>query len=411
MTSFQKPLAERIRPQNLSEYIGQNHLRPQIKAIIESNRPPSVLFFGPPGSGKSTLALLIARSLGEPFLRLSASEIRISNLRQQLNNIHLLILDEIHRLSKNQQDFFLPLLETGKLILLSTTTENPSFNVTNQLLSRLHVLRLNPINKDELAHIAIKGLNELDIELPQESVQLLINISHGDARTLLNLLEHVQDLPSQHRNPESLKSSLPEVLQRSDKEGDSHYELASALIKSIRGSDPDAVLYYLAAMIEGGEDPRFICRRLILSASEDIGLADPQALILAVSCAQSIEMIGMPEGFIPMAETATYLALAPKSNSTYAGYLAAQKEIRNNGVKPIPLHLRNPTSPLQKKWGYGDGYKYPHSYQNSWVDQVYLPQNLYNCSFYQPKNQGQEPQLNSWLRKNKQKSRKKDQSK
>jgi len=402
MSSEQKnrtpPLAERLRPTRLEDFIGQEHLRPHLTSLVGTDRPSSLLFFGPPGCGKSTLALLLAQALQRPYLRASAPEIGLASLRKKLANIDILILDELHRFSKAQQDFFLPLLESGRLLLLATTTENPSFSITKQLISRLHILRLSPLQENELRHLADKGIHILQLQLPEDSIQLLINNSHGDARTLLNLLEYTSELPAASRTEKALRSVLPEILQRSDRNGDSHYELASALIKSIRGSDPDAALYYLAAMLEGGEDPRFICRRLILSASEDIGLADPKALTLAVSCFQAVETVGMPEGFIPLAETVSYLALAPKSNSAYAGYLAAQKEIRDNGLKPVPLHLRNPSSSLHKKWGYGQGYKYPHAYPGSWIEQEYLPSGLQNSSFYQAKDQGMEPRLNQWLK-------------
>jgi putative ATPase len=217
--------------------------------------------------------------------------------------------------------------------------------------------------------------------------------SSGDGRTLLNLVEFTAALPEDKRAPEALRKELPEALARGDRDGDSHYELASAMIKSIRGSDPDAALYYLACLLESGEDPRFACRRLMISAAEDVGLADPMALPLAVSCAEAVERIGMPEGFIPLAETAVYLALAPKSNSSYAAYLAAKKDIMQSGVKPVPLHLRNPSTRLQREWGFGKGYKYPHAYPEAWVDQEYLPEELVGRQFYTAKDQGQEPRL------------------
>ncbi len=393
-----KPLSELIRPQSFSEFTGQEHLKEQIQHLIQQSRPSSLLFFGPPGCGKSTLALLTARALNRKSIRLSAPETNLSTLRKQMEHHEVLILDEIHRFSKAQQDYFLPYLETGEFILLATTTENPSFSLTRQLLSRLHVLRLRPLSRSELLHIAQKGASRLNRKMQEESLQLLVSVSQGDARTLLNLVEYSATLDQRSLEPDKLQQLLPEIVQRGDRDGDSHYELASALIKSIRGSDPDAALYYLAAMLESGEDPRFICRRLILSASEDVGLADPQALNLSVSCAQAIEMVGMPEGFIPLAETATYLALAPKSNSSYSGYLAALKEIRQNGIQPVPLHLRNPSTSLHKKWGYGHGYKYPHAYPGSWVEQEYLPEGLQNREFYQPKDQGQEQRLNLWLK-------------
>jgi len=391
------PLAEKLRPQNLDQFIGQIHLRDKIKRLLTSN-PQNILFFGPPGVGKSTLALILAQQWDLAFIRLSAPETNLSQLRKQVKDKKLLILDEIHRFSKAQQDFFLPLLETGQLTLLATTTENPSFSLTRQLLSRMHVLRLIPLSTAELEQLAKRGLEALSLSLPAEAIEIIIQACAGDGRRLLNLLEYVAQLDLSQCSPEELKLKLPEMIIKGDRDGDVHYDLASAFIKSIRGSDPDAAIYYLACMLESGEDPRFICRRLILSAAEDVGLADPQALNLAVACAQAVETIGMPEGFIPLAETTIYLALAPKSNSAYAAYLAAQKEVRQNGLKPVPLHLRNPNTSLHKKWGYGKGYKYPHIYPEAYVQQQYLPEGLQQRQFYTPKKQGQEAKLNLWLK-------------
>lgn len=387
------PLAERIRPASLDEFVGQRHLRSKLEALLHGKRLPSLLLFGPPGSGKSTLALLLAKSTGRPHRRVSAPETGLAELRKQLSGVDVLILDELHRYSKAQQDFFLPQLESGQVTLIATTTENPSFSVTRQLLSRLHVLRLMPLTDADLLEITARGTKALGLELSEESRRLVAGMSGGDARTLLNLLEYAAELPPEKREPQVLRAALPEVIQRGDRGGDSHYELASAMIKSIRGSDPDAALYYMAGLIESGEDPRFICRRLILSASEDVGLADPYALSLAVSCQQAVEMVGMPEGFIPMAETAVYLAMAPKSNSSYAAYLAAQAEIRENGLRPVPLHLRNATTRLQREWGYGKGYKYPHNFPEGWVEQLYLPEDLAGRRFYQAKDAGAEKRL------------------
>ena len=355
--SVNKPLPERMRPDDLALFLGQTHLGNRLRSLMQASRLPSLLFFGPPGCGKSTLALLLAKSTGKPFLRLSAPEAGLQHLRKSLSGIEILVLDELHRFSKAQQDFFLPLVESGDLTLLATTTENPSFSVTRQLLSRLHVLRLRPLGRTELVELARRGAADLQAEMPDDLAELLAGVAHGDARTLLNLVEDVAALPSDLREIEHIKAALPEVLVRHDKDGDNHYELASALIKSIRGSDVDAALYYLACLLEGAEDPRFICRRLILSASEDVGLADPNALPLAVACQQAVEFVGMPEGFIPLAETVTYLALARKSNASYAAYLNAQREIKLNGPHPVPLHLRNPSTQMHKEWGYGKEYK------------------------------------------------------
>ena len=397
--SILRPLPERLRPQQFDHFVGQAHLRGRLNALLLAERLPSLLFFGPPGCGKSTIALLLANSHSDKVLRISAPEAGLQNLRRSLVNIEILVLDELHRFSKAQQDFFLPAVESGDITLLATTTENPSFSVTRQLLSRLHVLRLRPLTVDELKSLLVRGLEELEINLQQEAQEMLALLAHGDARTLFNLLEYIIGLSDDERKPEALKALLPEILIRHDRDGDSHYELASALIKSIRGSDPDAALYYLACLLEGGEDPRFICRRLILSASEDVGLADPQALGVAVACQQAVEFVGMPEGFIPLAETVVYLALARKSNSTYAAYHKAAKEVRDNGPEPVPLHLRNAISAMHKSWGYGKGYKYPHNFPEAWVQQQYLPEQLVGSKFYHPTAHGDEARLASWWKR------------
>lgn len=253
-----------------------------------------------------------------------------------------------------------------------------------------------------------RGAKVLEKEWPDEVFDLLAGMCGGDGRALLNLVEHVATLPKAKLEIESLRQALPEVVIRGDRDGDSHYELASALIKSIRGSDVDAALYYLACLLESGEDPRFVCRRLILSASEDVGLGDPQALQLAVACQQAVEFVGMPEGFIPLAETTVYLALAPKNNASYGAYLNALKEVRENGMLPVPLHLRNASTNLHKEWGYGRGYKYPHAFPGSWVEQEYLPHDLAKrgAQFYFPKNEGAEARLQTWLSTRKRASRK-----
>lgn len=393
-----QPLADRIRPKTMDDFVGQPHLRERIDAFLRVKRLPSLLFFGPPGCGKSTLALLLAKATGRPYIRVSAPEAGLPTLRKQMSSYNLLILDELHRFSKAQQDFFLPGLESGEMTLIATTTENPSFSITRQLLSRLHVLRLRGLSREELAEVVRRGEKDMETELSDESRDYLCAMAGGDARTLLNLLEFTLALPAEKRSPEELAKSLPEVIIRGDRGGDSHYELASALIKSIRGSDPDGALYYLTCLLESGEDPRFVTRRLIISASEDVGLADPQALPMAVACHQAVEAVGMPEGRIPMAETVVYLALAPKSNSTYAAYANAQKEVRQNGMQPVPMHLRNASTALQKEWGYGRNYQYPHSFPGAWVDQRYLPDALAERRFYEPKDQGAEPRLLAWIK-------------
>ncbi|MDR2050799.1 MAG: replication-associated recombination protein A [Deltaproteobacteria bacterium] len=394
------PLPERLRPETLEDFVGQEHLRAKLQNLLRAERLPSLLLFGPPGCGKSTLGLILAKAHGRKAMRLSAPEAGLQQLRRALNGIDILVLDELHRFSKAQQDFFLPLLENGELTLIATTTENPSFSVTRQLLSRLHVLRLRPLAHEELLELAGRGLKTQGFTLERESLRMLAGVSGGDARTLLNLLEYAAAAPADKREPEQLRTLLPELVARHDKDGDSHYEIISALIKSIRGSDPDAALYYLACLLEGGEDPRFICRRLILSAAEDVGLADPQALTLAVSCQQAVEFVGMPEGFLPLAETCVYLSLAKKNNSSYAAYVKAAKEVKTNGPRPVPLHLRNSSTRLQKEWGFGRGYLYPHNYPDGWVKQDYLPPEVEGRRFYNPKNLGEEAGLSAWWKKN-----------
>lgn len=397
--SILAPLAERLRPADLDLFVGQEHLRGKLENLLRAERLPSLLFLGPPGCGKSTLALLLAGAHGRKVTRISAPETGIQQLRRTLSGTDVLVLDELHRFSKSQQDFFLPLLESGELTLLATTTENPSFSVTAQLLSRLHVLRLRPLNSQELGQLARRGLEGMGISLETETVDMLASLSGGDARTLLNLVEYIAALPEEQRTRTGIKDALPELVARHDKQGDKHYELASALIKSIRGSDPDAAVYYLACLLEGGEDPRFVCRRLILSAAEDVGLADPAALPLAVACHQAVEQVGMPEGYLPMAETVIYLALARKSNSTYAAYSNAQREVKTGGVQPVPLHLRNASTRLQKEWGYGKGYQYPHNFPDAWVDQEYLPETIAGRQFYHPKGAGAEAALSAWWKR------------
>ncbi len=394
-----RPLPERLRPQELEEFVGQPHLLERIRMFMDAPRLSSLLLFGPPGCGKSTLALLLARARGGTVLRISAPEAGLQQLRRQLVGVDILVLDELHRFSKAQQDFFLPVLESGELTLIATTTENPSFSITRQLLSRLHVLRLRQLGHAELLELGQRGAAALQLNLDTPILDFLATVSHGDARMLLSLIEHTASLAQEKRTLEQVKATLPEVLSRHDKGGDSHYELASALIKSIRGSDPDAALYYLACLVEGGEDPRFICRRLILSASEDVGLADPKALPLAVACQHAVEFVGMPEGRIPLAETVVYLALAPKSNSTYAAYAMASQEVKVHGAQSVPLHLRNASTALQREWGYGKDYKYPHNFPNAWVDQEYFPVGLEGRMFYQAKAEGDEARLLAWTRR------------
>ena len=392
------PLPERMRPAALDLVLGQSHLAKRLRALLTAEHLPRLRFCGAAGCGKSTIALILAKGTGRPFRRISAPEGGLSQLRRLVSGVSVLVADELHRFSKAQQDFFLPLVENGSLTLLATTTENPSFAVTRQLLSRLTVLRMRPLGQDELLTLAKRGAEEMKADISGEVLKMLAELSRGDARALLNLVQYVAGLPSTD-DPESVKEMLPDILRSQEANGGSHYDLTSALIKSIRGSDPDAALYYLACLLENGEDPRFICRRLILSASEDIGLADPAALTMAVSCQRAVDFVGMPEAYMPLAETTIYLALARKSNSSYAAYLNARREVRSQGPLSVPLHLRTAVTPLQKEWGYGRGYKYPHAYRGGYVEQDYLPDGLVNRRFYKPSANGDEPRLSQWWRR------------
>ena len=352
----------------------------------EVKRGEFVAVLGANGCGKSTLALLLARARGGNVLRLSAPEAGLQQLRRQLTGVDILVLDELHRFSKAQQDFFLPLLESGDLTMIATTTENPSFSVTRQLLSRLHVLRLRQLGRPELLELGKRGAAALSVTLNDEILDFLSTAAHGDARTMLNLVEYASSLPEEKRNLPHVKATLPEIMARHDKDGDSHYEYASALIKSIRGSDPDGAIYWLARMVEGGEDPTFIARRLVISAAEDIGLANPNALLLANACFETLMKIGWPEGRIPLAETTIYLATSPKSNSAYSAINDALELVRSTGNLPVPLHLRNAPTKLMKQLGYGQEYKYAHSYEGNFVKQQFLPDELKDKRIWQPQN-------------------------
>ena len=391
-----EPLAERMRPRTLDEYIGQKHLVGEgavLRRMIDSGHISSFILWGPPGVGKTTLAQIIANKLDTPFYTLSAVTSGVKDVRDVIekaknnrffsNTSPILFIDEIHRFSKSQQDSLLGAVERGVVTLIGATTENPSFEVIRPLLSRCQLYVLKSLEKDDLMELVTRALNE-DVELRERDVKLeecgaLFRYSGGDARKLLNILQLVVDSESSKEvviTDKLVESRLQQNPLAYDKEGEMHYDIISAFIKSIRGSDPDAALYWMARMIEGGEDPQFIARRLVISASEDIGLANPNALLLANAAFDAVMKIGWPEGRIALAEACIYLATSPKSNSAYCGINDALQLVKKTGNQPVPLHLRNAPTQLMADLGYHDGYKYPHDYPNNFTPQQYMPDNL-----------------------------------
>ncbi len=420
-----------MRPQNIYEYIGQKHLLGEgslLKRAIESDKLFSMIFWGPPGSGKTTLARILANETKSKFVSFSAvlsgvKEIRavIDEARELLERKSIktiLFVDEIHRFNKAQQDAFLPHVESGLITLIGATTENPSFEVIAPLLSRTRVLVLKPFSEENLLAILEaalknkqKGLGNIDVKIDANVLRYLVSLADGDARSALNNLEvlvsMVQNLPDDQRAI-SLKFAQDALLKKSllyDKDGEEHYNLISALHKSLRGSDPDAALYWLGRMLAAGEDPLYIARRMIRFASEDIGNADPQALVVAVAAQQAFHFIGLPEGELALAQAAVYLATAPKSNALYVGYGKVKNTINTKGYLPVPLHIRNAPTKLMKDLNYGKDYKYAHDYEESYVPQDYLPEEIKGELFYQPKGVGFEKtikeRLNYWRNKKK----------
>ena len=392
-----EPLAERLRPRTLDDYIGQQHLVGQgavLRKMIDAGRISSFILWGPPGVGKTTLAQIIAHRLETPFYTLSAVTSGVKDVRDVIERAQkgrffneaspILFIDEIHRFSKSQQDSLLGAVEKGVVTLIGATTENPSFEVIRPLLSRCQLYVLKPLEKDDLLQLLERAitkdvyLKEMDITL--QETDALLRFSGGDARKLLNILELVIEASDKSKPIVIDDKMVAERLQQNplayDKDGEMHYDIISAFIKSIRGSDPDAALYWLARMIEGGEDPKFISRRLVISASEDIGLANPNALLLANAAFDAVQKIGWPEGRIPLAEATVYLATSPKSNSAYLGIDAALELVRRTGNQPVPLPIRNAPTQLMKQLGYHDGYLYPHDYPGHFTPQQYMPDAL-----------------------------------
>lgn len=420
VNNLNTPLAERLRPNNLDQYMGQSHLigpgKP-IRKALENERIPSMILWGPPGVGKTSLAHIISQQLKRPFYTLSAINSGVKDVREVIQqaqksgffgtNNPILFIDEIHRFSKSQQDSLLGAVEKGTVTLIGATTENPSFEVISALLSRCQVYVLKDQNKDDLLSLLKKALNEDEI-LSKSPYQLdeyeaLLSLSGGDARKLLNTLEIVTNsLESGDYiiNNNKVETIIQQNLPIYDKSGEMHYDIVSAFIKSIRGSDPNGAVYWLARMIEGGEDPKFIARRLLISASEDIGNANPTALIMATNTFQAVQMIGYPECEIILSQCTVYLASSPKSNASYKAIKQTKQIVKQTGNLSVPLHLRNAPTQLMKDIDYGKGYLYSHDYENNFVDQEYLPKELSGKQLYSPGANARENQMRDYLKRN-----------
>ena len=414
-----QPLAERLRPKSLDDYIGQKHLvgeKAILRQMIESGHVASFILWGPPGVGKTTLAKIIANKLDRPFYTLSAVSSGVKDVREVIEKAKsdrffsqgrnpILFIDEIHRFSKSQQDSLLGAIENGTVTLIGATTENPSFEVITPLLSRCQVYVLKPLDEKDLMELAHRA-TATDIELKErafvfDETDALIRFAGGDARKLLNIIELVANSDTGdviHFNNGIVTERLQQNPMAYDKDGEMHYDIISAFIKSIRGSDPDAAIYWLARMVAGGEDPKFIARRLVISAAEDIGLANPNALLLANSCFDALQKIGWPEGRIILAETTIYLASSPKSNSAYLAIDYALALVERTGNLPVPLHLRNAPTKLMKNLNYGKNYKYSHDYPNNFVEQQFLPDELKHESIWKVQENQSEKKLGDWLR-------------
>ena len=408
-----EPLAERMRPRTLDDYIGQKQLVGEgavLRKMLDSGRITSFILWGPPGVGKTTLAHIVANQLKVPFYTLSAVTSGVKDVRDVIQKAQsnsffnsaspILFIDEIHRFSKSQQDSLLGAVEKGTITLIGATTENPSFEVIRPLLSRCQLYVLQPLGKDDLLELLNRAINK-DVVLSKMNIEVketgaILRYSGGDARKLLNILELLADSAG-GKDLVITDKLVTERLQQNplayDKGGDMHYDIISAFIKSSRGSDPDAALYWLARMIEGGEDPRFIARRIVISAAEDIGLANPNALLLANAAFDAVDKIGWPEGRIPLAEAVVYLATSPKSNSAYLGINTAIEEVKKSGNQPVPLHIRNAPTKLMEDLGYHDGYKYPHDYPGHFTQQQYMPDGLQDVRLWHAQHSPAEEKL------------------
>ena len=387
------PLASRIRPRQFEELVGQTRVTETLRSLATSGHLPNIILWGPPGSGKTTLAGILAEATGARFVPLSAVTAGVADLRRVVAQARelrrsgrrtVLFIDELHRFNKAQQDAILPHAEDGTLTLIGATTENPSFEVIAPLLSRSRVFRLEALERDDLVQVVRRGLAELRAEIEDEALAGLLEAARGDARVALNALEAAKALSDGPIELTAVEAAMQEAHLLYDRAGDMHYDIVSALIKSVRGSDPDAAVYWLTRMLEAGEDPNFIARRLVILASEDVGLADPMALPVAVAAQQAAHFVGMPEALFPLTEAALYLARAPKSNSALRAYSAAREAIRETGNLPVPLHLRNAVTGLMRSMGYGRGYRYAHDYDGGTVEQQHLPDQLKGRRFYEP---------------------------
>ncbi len=416
-----QPLAERLKPKNFEEFVGQTHLigeKGPLKHLINHKKPFSFILWGPPGTGKTSLAYLIGQALNANFIIVSAVDTSLKNLKEivnkakqikTFNKFTILFIDEIHRFNKNQQSFLLPFVEKGDIYLIGATTENPSFEIISPLLSRVKVFLLNPLSKSEILIILNRaltdkerGLGNFDIKIEHDVLEKIAEASDGDARNALNTLELIVEIAlAQNKNNITLKD-LPESLLfkplRYDKTGEEHYNLISAFHKSMRGSDPDATIYWMVRMFSAGEDPLYIARRIIICAAEDVGLADPMALVIAVAAKEAFETLGQPEGELALAEAALYVACAPKSNSAYKALNLAYEEIEKSKNLPVPMHLRNPVTKLMKKLGYGKDYKYAHNYEKGFVIQQFLPDEIKDKMFYFPTERGIEKKIRERLK-------------